>query len=82
MNNNITNLSADNLKLLKEYKTEAYSHLADIETANQELKLIVEAAAEKTGIEKKVVSQWFKLAYKAKTEEYLSQAAIIEVLNS
>lgn len=79
--NQVINLSAENIKLLKEYKQEAFSAFADLEIANQQMKDILNAAHEKTGIEKKDIKCFFSLAYKAKTEQYLSQAALIEALN-
>lgn len=81
-NNQIINLSAENIALLKTYRTETVAHYSDIDSAKDELKLIVEAASDKTGIAKNVINKYFKLCYDAKTQEFLEQAAVIESLNS
>ena len=75
------NISESNLTLLREYKQEAYGYLADAEQANERFKEVLEAAVDKTGLEKKVISQFFKLSYKAKVGEYLEQADLIRVFN-
>ena len=82
INNQVINLSAENIKLLKEYKQEAYGYFADVETAQQGIKDVLEAASDKTGIDKKLIKQFYTLSYKAKTTEFLEQAAVIEVLNN
>ena len=80
MTKDIINLSAENISLLKAYRTESIAHLSDIAAAKEELKLIVEAAYEKTNVPKNVISKYFQLCYKAKSEEFLEQAAIISSL--
>lgn len=80
--NQIINLSAENIALLKTYRTETVAHYSDIQQAKDELKLIIEAASDKTGVPKNVISKYFKLCYDAKTQEFLEQAAVIESLNS
>ena len=59
INNQVINLSAENIKLLKEYKQEAFSAFADLEIANQQMKDILNAAHDKTGIEKKDIKCFF-----------------------
>lgn len=80
--NQIINLSAENIALLKTYKTESIQYFSDVQQAKDELKLIIEAASDKTGVPKNVISKYFKLCYDAKTQEFLEQAAVIESLNS
>lgn len=79
-NQNIS-LTAENVVLLKAYRTETVQYFSDIDAAKEELKLIVEAAADKTGIPKNVINKWFTLAYKSKTAEFLEHAAIMETLS-
>ena len=81
-NNQLINLSAENIALLKTYRTETVGHYNSIQQAKDELKLIIEAASDKTGVPKNVISKYFKLCYDAKTQEFLEQAAVIESLNS
>jgi len=64
-------------ELLQNYKQEAFGPLADVETANAGLKEIVEAAAEATGVEKKIISKYFKLSYK---DAINSESEIMEVV--
>lgn len=78
----IINLTAENIALLKAYKQESFAAYADLETAKQQLKDIVEAASDKTGLEKRVINKFFKLCYSAKAQEYLEEAAVIEALNN
>lgn len=49
---------------LKAYRTSAFEHLNEIVAAKENLKDIYEAAAEATGLEKKVVSKLYNTLFK------------------
>lgn len=74
-------ITAEQKNLLKNYKTEAYAPLADIETANANFKEIVETAAESTGVDKKIITKYFKLSYKDQVGEQSEQMEVIKFLS-
>ena len=74
-------ITADQKKLLQAYKTEAFAPLADMETANNVLKEIIEAAAESTGVEKKIIGKYFKLSYKDQVGSQSEEMEVIKFLS-
>lgn len=74
-------ITAHQKELLKNYKQESFAPLADAETAMQEFKEIVETAAESTGVDKKIVSKFFKLSYKDKIAESSDEMDVIKFLS-
>ena len=65
---------------LKAYKQEAFENLSDIETAKNNLKEIYEAAAEATGVEKKVVSKLYNTLFKEKLSELADEVELLQFL--
>lgn len=81
---NLASLTEEQRQKLKPYKQEAFGYLADIETANGHLKDMLESAAEASGVDKALVSEFFKLAYKGQgqIDEKIERYEVIKWLNS
>ncbi len=74
-------ITPDQKKTLQAYKTEAYAPLADVDTAKEALKEIVESAAEATGVDKKIISKFFTLSYKDKVKASSEEMEVISFLS-
>jgi predicted solute-binding protein len=68
-------------ELLREYLKEAFSHLDAMNTAKLKLKEVIEAAADGTGLSKKLVGKYFKARYSAKVKETTELGALFERLD-
>ncbi len=63
------NITSQQRDLLAGYTKEAYSLYTEIEAANENIKDIVDAAAEATGLDKTVVKKHFATQYKDDLEK-------------
>ena len=74
-------LTSEQRKLLKEYRKEAFSYLQEIQAAKENLKDVVTAAADGTGLEKKVVSKFYNAAFKQDIEAIVAEAEMLQFLS-
>ena len=74
------NLTTTQRESLKPFASEAYSFYVEIAAIKENIKDIVEAAAEKTGIDKKLVSKHFATKYKGNLEELRDEVDALEFL--
>lgn len=74
------NLNSEQRTSLKPFASEAYGLYAEITAIKENIKDIVEAAAEKTGIEKKLVAKHFATKYKGNLEELRDEVDALEFL--
>ena len=74
------NLTSQQRDDLRPFQKEAYGLLSEITAIKENLKDVVETAANKTGIDKAVVSQHFTLAYKGGLDELQEKVAMQEFL--
>lgn len=58
------NITTEQKNLLKPFEASAYELYAEAQAIKENLKDLVEAAAEKTGLDKTVVSTRFQIRYK------------------
>lgn len=75
-----TTLTSEQRDSLKPFTTEAYGYYAEITGIKENIKDLVEAAAEKTGIEKKLVSKHFATKYKGNLDELRDEVDALEFL--
>ena len=75
-----TTLTSEQRDSLKPFTTEAYGYYAEIAGIKENIKDLVEAAAEKTGIEKKLVSKHFATKYKGNLDELRDEVDALEFL--
>lgn len=66
--------------LLKKYRQEAFGYLSEIQAANENLKDVIDAAADGTGIEKKIVSKLFKALFKQTIADIAEEAELLQFL--
>lgn len=66
--------------LLKKYRAEAFGYLTEIQAANENLKDVIEAAADGTGLEKKIISKFFKALFKQSIQDIADEAEILQFL--
>lgn len=80
----LSSLTEDQRQKLKPYKQEAFGYLADKEVADGRLKEMLETAAEASGVDKALVSEFFKMAYKGEgqIDEKIERYEVIKWLNS
>jgi hypothetical protein len=60
----MTTLTSEQRDALKPFKTEAYNYYTEADAIKENLKDLIESAAEKTGIDKKRVAKHFAVSYK------------------
>jgi len=60
----MTALTSTQRDALKPFKAEAYNYYTEADAIKENLKDLVESAAEKTGVEKKLVAKHFAVSYK------------------
>ena len=75
-----TTLTSEQRDSLKPFATEAYGYYAEIAGIKENIKDLVEATAEKTGIEKKLVSKHFATKYKGNLDELRDEVDALEFL--
>lgn len=78
--NEIT-LTSQQRDLLKQYKTEAFNLFSEQTAIKENIKDLIEAAAEGTGLEKKVVSKLYKALYKDNLKDILEEAETLQFLS-
>lgn len=74
-------LTPEGRDLINKYKQEAFEALADIETAEEALKAVVEAALDGIGLPKGIVSKYYKVKFEEKLAELAAQASVFEYLS-
>lgn len=70
--NNIISLNAEQVKVLKAYSNEASRCFAAIAQAKEEIKEIVEAASDKTELDKKLIRKVFVTHYNDSLNDVIS----------
>lgn len=75
------NLNPAQLEALKAYKQEYFEQASDIETAKENIKEIIEAAVEATGLEKKILTKHYAVSFNEKLPDVLEEASILEFLS-
>ena len=75
-----TKIDSRQREILKEYKKEAFDLLQEIQAAKENLKDVVEAAANGSGLEKGRVSKFFTLAFNDKIDDVIEEAEILQFL--
>lgn len=75
------NLTSEQRTSLKPFTSEAYGFYAEIAGIKENIKDLVEAAAEKTGIEKKLVAKHFATKYKGNLGEIRNEVDALEFLD-
>lgn len=68
-------------ELLREYTKEAFRLFEQISIAKEELKGVLEAAAEGTKVPKKIIRKYLKSKYDAKVDEAVETGNVFEQLN-
>lgn len=74
------NLTSEQRDSLKPFAVEAYDYYGEIAGIKENIKDLVEAAAEKTGIDKKLVGKHFATKYKGNLEELRDEVDALEFL--
>lgn len=74
------NLNTAQRESMKPFASEAYGYYAEIAGIKENIKDLVEAAAEKTGIEKKLVAKHFATKFKGNLDEIRDEADALEFL--
>lgn len=74
-------LTEEQRKLLKEYKKEAFGYLNEIQAANENLKDVVKNASEGSGLDKKIVSKFFKASFKNSVDDLVEEAEVLQFLS-
>ena len=73
-------LTQSQRELLKKYRAEAFNYLTEIQGANENLKDVIEAAADGTGLEKKIIGKFFKALFKQSIQDIADEAEILQFL--
>ena len=76
------NLNTEQREQLKPFATEAYGLYSEIAGIKENIKDIVESAAAKTGIDKKLVSKHFAVRYKGNLDELRDEVEALEFLDA
>ena len=75
------NLTSDQRNSLKPFAAEAYGYYAEIAGIKENIKDLVESAAEKTGIDKKLVVKHFSVKFKGNLDELRDEVDALEFLS-
>ena len=75
------NLTTEQREQLKPFAAEAYSLQTEMAGIKENIKDVVEAAAEKTGIDKALVKKFFTVQYKANLKELEQEVDILKFLS-
>jgi hypothetical protein len=76
----MTTLNSTQRDALKPFKVEAYSYYTEADAIKENLKDLVEAAAEKTGIDKKIVAKHFAVSYKGTLDDLNEEVSNLNFL--